>query len=116
MRVSLETSLVDSFTSQHLRLLHCLYQTKNQAIPCVDYIGGDQSQRTVSIGGDQSQRIVSIGGDQSQKIVSTARLVVTVVVWGELQYSTNWITFGGNCFFFSYYGLFSEYFQTKLLL
>ena len=25
MRVSLETSLGDSFTSQHLRLLHCLY-------------------------------------------------------------------------------------------
>ena len=27
MRVSLETSLGDSFTSQHLRLLHCLYQS-----------------------------------------------------------------------------------------
>ena len=27
VRVSLETSLGDSFTSQHLGLLHCLYQT-----------------------------------------------------------------------------------------
>ena len=27
MRVSLETSLGDSFTSKHLRLLQCLYQT-----------------------------------------------------------------------------------------
>ena len=29
MRVSLETSLGDSFTSQHLRLLHCLYHVIN---------------------------------------------------------------------------------------
>ena len=35
VRVSLKTSLGDSFTSQHLRLLHCLYQTpSHQTTQC----------------------------------------------------------------------------------